>query len=48
VLGSPEISADGFTPYRTAIRDAFGNWVAHGVPTTISAGSMRPYGAHLL
>src|SRR5437899_3249401 len=31
VLGVPEISTDGFTPYLTAIRDAFGNRVAHGV-----------------
>jgi IS1 family transposase len=31
VLGAPEISSDGFTPYLTAIRDAFGNRVAHGV-----------------
>ena len=27
----PEISTDGFHPYRNAIRDAFGNRVAHGV-----------------
>jgi hypothetical protein len=33
VLGSPEISTDGYTPYLTAIRDAFGNRVAHGVVT---------------
>lgn len=31
VLGLPEISTDGFHPYRPAIRDAFGNRVAHGV-----------------
>lgn len=31
VLGAPEISTDGFHPYRPAIRDAFGNRVAHGV-----------------
>ena len=31
VLGTPEISTDGFHPYRTAIRDAFGNRVAHGI-----------------
>jgi hypothetical protein len=31
VLGVPESSTDGFTPYLTAIRDAFGNRVAHGV-----------------
>jgi len=33
VLGAPEISTDGFHPYRNAIRDAFGNRVAHGVIT---------------
>jgi hypothetical protein len=33
VLGAPEISTDGYTPYLTAIRDAFGNRVAHGVVT---------------
>jgi len=31
VIGSPEISTDGFHPYRNAIRDAFGNRAAHGV-----------------
>ena len=31
VLGTPEISTDGFHPYRPAIRDAFGERVAHGV-----------------
>src|SRR3984957_3665736 len=31
VLGVPEISTDGYHPYRNAIRDAFGNRVAHGV-----------------
>ena len=30
-LGTPEISTDGFHPYRPAIRDAFGSRVAHGV-----------------
>ena len=30
VIGSPEISTDGFTPYQPAIRDAFRN-SAHGV-----------------
>jgi IS1 family transposase len=33
VLGAPEISTDGYTPYLTAIRDAFGNRVAHGIVT---------------
>ena len=31
VLGVPEISTDGYHPYRNAIRDAFGKRVAHGV-----------------
>jgi IS1 family transposase len=31
VIGSPEISTDGFLPYQNAIRHAFGNRVAHGV-----------------
>jgi IS1 family transposase len=30
VIGSPEISTDGYLPYKNAIRDAFGNRVAHG------------------
>jgi IS1 family transposase len=31
VIGSPEITTDGFNPYRNAIRDAFGGRVAHGI-----------------
>ncbi len=31
VIGTPEITTDGFHPYRPAIRDAFGAHVAHGV-----------------
>jgi IS1 family transposase len=31
VVGLPEISSDGFRPYLSAIRDAFGNRIAHGV-----------------
>lgn len=31
VLGSPEISSDGYNPYRDTIRHAFGNRVSHGV-----------------
>ncbi|HET9715372.1 MAG TPA: transposase [Pseudolabrys sp.] len=31
VIGLPEISTDGYTPYRTAIRSEFGNRIAHGV-----------------
>lgn len=31
VIGQPEISTDGFLPYRNAIRDAFGDSASHGV-----------------
>lgn len=31
VIGLPEISTDGFKPYKTAIRSEFGNRIAHGV-----------------
>lgn len=31
VIGMPEISTDGYHPYKNAIRDAFGAGVAHGV-----------------
>src|SRR3954447_530761 len=31
VIGQPEISTDGFHPYRMAIRDAFGPNASHGV-----------------
>jgi hypothetical protein len=31
VLGQPEISTDGFLPYRAAIRDAFGDSASRGV-----------------
>ena len=30
VIGMPEISTDGFLPYQSSIRHAFGNRVAHG------------------
>ncbi len=33
VIGMPEISTDGFLPYKNAIRHAFGNRVAHGTIT---------------
>lgn len=33
VIGVPEISTDGYHPYKNAIRDAFGSRVAHGVVT---------------
>ena len=31
VIGAPEISTDGYTPYQTAIRDAFRGQASHGV-----------------
>jgi IS1 family transposase len=31
VIGQPEISTDGFHPYRPAIREAFGDSASHGV-----------------
>jgi hypothetical protein len=31
VIGQPEISTDGFHPYRVAIRDAFGDSASHRV-----------------
>lgn len=33
VVGMPEISTDGYHPYKSAIRDAFGNRVPHGTVT---------------
>jgi IS1 family transposase len=33
VIGEPEISTDGYGPYKNAIRDAFGNRIAHGTLT---------------
>ena len=47
VLGTPEISTDGFHPYRDAIRDAFGKRVAHGVISkTYSVTDLRKDAAH--
>ena len=37
VIGQPEISTDGFLPYRVAIRDAFGPQASHGVIVKTSA-----------
>jgi IS1 family transposase len=46
VLGSPEISTDGFTPYQPAIRDAFRN-SAHGIIVkTYSVTDLRKDAAH--
>jgi hypothetical protein len=47
VLGTPEISTDGFHPYCPAIRDAFGTRVAHGVINkTYSVTDLRKDAAH--
>jgi IS1 family transposase len=47
VLGSPEISTDGFLPYQPAIRSAFGNRVAHGVINkTYAVTDLRKDAAH--
>ena len=31
MIGQPDISTDGFLPYRNSIRDTFGDSVSHGV-----------------
>lgn len=47
VIGAPEISTDGFGPYRNAIRDAFNNRAAHGVvQKTYSVTDLRKDAAH--
>jgi IS1 family transposase len=47
VLGSPEISTDGFLPYQPAIRSAFGNRIAHGVINkTYAVTDLRKDAAH--
>jgi IS1 family transposase len=47
VIGLPEISTNGFHPYKNAIRDAFGNRVAHGVvQKTYSVTDLRKDAAH--
>lgn len=46
VIGSPEISTDGFHPYKVAIRDAFKN-SAHGVIVkTLAVTDLRKSAAH--
>jgi hypothetical protein len=43
----PEISTDGFHPYKPAIRDAFTNRVAHGVvQKTYSVSDLRKDASH--
>jgi IS1 family transposase len=47
VIGMPEISTDGFHPYKNAIRDAFSNRVAHGVvQKTYSVTDLRKDASH--
>ena len=46
VLGAPEISTDGYHPYKPAIRDAFRN-SAHGVIVkTVAVTDLRQSAAH--
>jgi hypothetical protein len=46
VFGSPEISTDGYHPYRLSIRDAFRN-SAHGVIVkTVAVVDLRQNAAH--
>jgi IS1 family transposase len=42
VIGQPEISTDGFHPYRVAIRDAFGDGASHGVINKTYSAMRRP------
>lgn len=47
VIGSVEISSDGFKPYMNAIRDAFGSTASHGVIVkTLSVTDLRKDAAH--
>jgi IS1 family transposase len=47
VIGQPEISTDGFTPYMPAIRDAFGPNATHGqIVKTYSVTDLRKDAAH--
>jgi IS1 family transposase len=47
VIGQPEISTDGFTPYMPAIRDAFGPKATHGqIIKTYSVVDLRKDAAH--
>jgi len=46
VIGAPEISTDGWNPYRTSIRDAFRR-SAHGVIVkTVAVTDLRPAASH--
>jgi IS1 family transposase len=47
VIGYPEISTDGFHPYKLAIRDAFGSRANHGtIVKTLSVTDLRKDAAH--
>lgn len=47
VIGQPEISTDGFHPYKLAIRDAFGGRANHGtIVKTLSVTDLRRDAAH--
>jgi IS1 family transposase len=47
VIGYPEISTDGFGPYKNAIRDAFGGQSNHGtIIKTLSVTDLRKDAAH--
>ena len=47
VIGYPEISTDGWHPYKLAIRDAFGGRAVHGtIVKTQSVTDLRKDAAH--
>lgn len=47
VIGYPEISTDGWHPYKLAIRDAFGSRAVHGtIVKTLSVTDLRKDAAH--
>ena len=47
VIGYPEISTDGWHPYKLAIRNAFGGRAAHGtIVKTLSVTDLRKDAAH--
>jgi IS1 family transposase len=46
VIGSPEISSDGFLPYQPAIRDAFANSAYGQITKTYAVTDLRKSAAH--
>ncbi len=47
VIGQPEISTDGFHPYKLAIRNVFGERAVHGtIVKTLSVTDLRKDAAH--